>query len=257
MKEEEKLGIQTITVKNRIIKARPTDGFTCKNVKFGEFLIPGISPKGEVGRLQIKAEQLQAKVDDLSKEIEKIIAGIPRLKEEAHQKGLKNGNESGMQAGYQKAKAEMEMKIRVFQENIARIADQFAKDKNRIYVQSEKIVLEIALSIAQKILNRECRADSKTVLGVIQKAIRQVIDTDRLIIRVNPDDYSIVEKNKSFWSEVNARIEHLVIQEDDKVGRGGCLIESDSGNIDARVETQFGAVRQVIEQAWEEDLNGS
>lgn len=108
----------------------------------------------------------------------------------------------------------------------------------------ERDVLKLSLKIAEKIIGREIEKD-ETIRGeIILTALRQARQQEMMTVRVNAADLPLVEKMRE-KIDAFGRARYLDFVADQAVKKGGCLIESASGTIDARLETQL----RVFEKA--------
>lgn len=108
----------------------------------------------------------------------------------------------------------------------------------------EQDVLKLSLKIAEKIIGREIEKD-ETIRGeIILTALRQARQQEMMTVRVNAADLPLVEKMRG-QIDAFGRARYLDFVADQAVKKGGCLIESASGTIDARLETQL----RVFEKA--------
>jgi flagellar assembly protein FliH len=65
-------------------------------------------------------------------------------------------------------------------------------------------------------------------------------------LRVHPDDESTLRQRRVEVSSAIDSLREVVIEADDKIERGGCIVESDSGNVDARLSTQLRSIELVL-----------
>ena len=108
----------------------------------------------------------------------------------------------------------------------------------------EQDVLKLSLKIAERIIGREIEKD-ETVRGeIILTALRQARQQEMMTVRVNAADLPLIEKMRE-KIDAFGRARYLDFVADQAVKEGGCLIESASGTIDARLETQL----RVFEKA--------
>ncbi|HET6976016.1 MAG TPA: type III secretion system stator protein SctL [Pyrinomonadaceae bacterium] len=108
----------------------------------------------------------------------------------------------------------------------------------------ERDVLRLAVKIAEKILGRELARDKKAVADIVATALRQARRNEMITLRVNPTDLPVVEQHRQRFEHLG-RNQFLDIVPDPAVATGGCVIESESGAIDAQLATQL----RVIERA--------
>jgi len=97
----------------------------------------------------------------------------------------------------------------------------------------------LAATITAKVVQRKVAEDDQIVLDVIRGAISQLPDAKKLYVVVNPADESIVAAQRELLIGQASQIEGMEIATDDEVGRGGCLLDSDRGEVDARLSSQL------------------
>ncbi len=109
----------------------------------------------------------------------------------------------------------------------------------------ERDVLKLAVKIAEKIIGREIEAD-ETVRGeIVMTALRQARQQEMMTVRVNAADLPLIEKLRT-RIDAFGRARYLDFVADQAIKEGGCLIESASGTIDARLETQLRVFEKVL-----------
>jgi len=64
-------------------------------------------------------------------------------------------------------------------------------------------------------------------------------------LRVNPADLDTIRQHREAITASND-VEHLRIVEDQRVDRGGVLVETEAGTIDAKIATQLREARRAI-----------
>lgn len=108
----------------------------------------------------------------------------------------------------------------------------------------ERDVLRLAVKIAEKIIGRELQRDPETVADTVAKALRNVRRNELISIHVNPAEAATVESCRQRL-DPTGRARFLEVVADPSVAIGGCLIETESGAVDAKLETQL----RVLERA--------
>ena len=86
----------------------------------------------------------------------------------------------------------------------------------------------------------------EVIRQVISNAIRRVTDKENIRIRVSVTDAPRVKEMRDDLLEVVDGLRHLEIIDDRRVGDGGCVIETNAGTIDAKIETQLGEVARAL-----------
>ena len=91
------------------------------------------------------------------------------------------------------------------------------------------------------------------VIDVAGNALRHLADRRRVTLVVNPADLELVtECVEKLQSELGG-IEHLGVQSDRRVARGGAIARTDAGDIDAGIDTQLARAREIVAAALERE----
>lgn len=116
--------------------------------------------------------------------------------------------------------------------------------RERVLRETEKDLLRLAVRLAEKIVGREIERDNKTIVNIVSTALQNARQQEKITVRVNPSDLPTIESeaDKFLTGGRNNFIDFIA---DPRVSSGGCLIESEVGTIDARLETQI----RVLERA--------
>lgn len=116
--------------------------------------------------------------------------------------------------------------------------------RDRAYADAEADVLRLSLRVAEKIIGREVARDDATIADIIATALRNARQHEMLTIRINPADAPAVQEHRARL-DATGRARFLDIVPDPRVSQNGCIIESESGTIDAELATQL----RVLERA--------
>lgn len=121
----------------------------------------------------------------------------------------------------------------------AAVAD-LAAYRSRFRHEAEQQIVDLALAVARKVLEREIHVDPEVLLGVVKAALAKLSLREVLEIRVNP---ALRDPMQAFLTR-NAQGVDLRIQPDPSLPVGALLIETARGVIDASVETQLMEIRR-------------
>ncbi len=148
------------------------------------------------------------------------------------------GKEQGLREGLKKAEDVLEK----FDTAISNAVNQRA---NMLDEAREKI-LELVMQISKKVTFDAIEVDPKKTALMINRVIDTLIDRSRIIIKVNPSHLPIIEQNIDQFLKNSTSIKELKIEADPRVQYGGCFIETPTGDIDARLESQFEVIEEVL-----------
>lgn len=116
--------------------------------------------------------------------------------------------------------------------------------RERVWRETEQDLLRLAIRLTEKILGREIKSDKTAVVDIVATALQNARQQEKLTVRVNPSDLPVIEREMENLSRTG-RSQFMDFIADPRVSEGGCLIESEVGTIDARLETQL----RVLERA--------
>ena len=112
-------------------------------------------------------------------------------------------------------------------------------------------MVELALAIAQKVICREIATDKETVLCVAKEALAKVDDPGKIKIKMSPSDLQFFSETRYQLSNLISDIDNVTFEAEESIQSGGCVIETDLGEIDARIERQLQAVEESFRNAME------
>lgn len=110
----------------------------------------------------------------------------------------------------------------------------------------ENDVVTLALEIARKLLRHQVEAEPQAVARIYRQALEQVTMADAVMLRVNPEDLAALGDVATSVAGVLNEPGGLEVVADEAIERGGCVVETELGRIDARLETQLGAIERAL-----------
>lgn len=183
-------------------------------------------------------ERSKLEVERMVKEAEMRVAEIEH---EAYQKGY----DAGREVGFKKGQSEVRRLI----DRLGMIVGQAIDVREEIIAASEKQMVDMILMVARKVIKDEVVERKEVVLNNIREALRRIKDRDRVNIRVNFADLELTTAHKDELIKMMESLRKVNIYEDSRVDRGGCIIETDVGSIDARISTQLKEIEEAIRNA--------
>ncbi len=198
--------------------------------------------KREEEAARLNAEQI---VERAKLEVERMVKEadlrVAEIEHEAYQKGY----DAGREVGFKKGQAEVRRLI----DRLGTIVGQAIDVREDIIAASEKQMVDMILMIARKVIKDEVVERKEVVLNNIREALRRIKDRDRVDIRVNFMDLELTTAHKDELIKMMESLRKVNIYEDSRIDRGGCIIETDVGSIDARISTQLKELEEAIRNA--------
>jgi flagellar assembly protein FliH len=110
----------------------------------------------------------------------------------------------------------------------------------------ERRAVELGLALARKITGAALEVEPEKVLEAVTGALRGIVERERVTVLVHPDDLEIIREAMDNLRASLGGIEHCEVQAERRVGRGGCIVRTPVGDVDARVVTKLERAGEVV-----------
>lgn len=136
-----------------------------------------------------------------------------------------------------------------YQEGLAQTTELIVKARTEYEASlrnASKDLLNLAFKIAEKIIGKALELDKNIIMDIVAQALQTVRQSRQVTVRVNPEDAKILKANKDALAEALGQGRMIDVVEDKKVLRGGCIIESEIGKVEAQLSTQLERLKKVL-----------
>jgi flagellar assembly protein FliH len=204
----------------------------------------------EVKRKTDEAQSLKREAQD---EAERIITGAnekarqteadARAAFEAERKDAEEqGRAAGREAGFAEGKAEVDRLIERTRTILERAQDKRAE----ILAETEQEIIDLVLLLARKVIKVISENQRNVIISNVVQALRKVKGRGNIIIRVNMADVKLSTDHIKDFIKLVEGAKSIQVVEDSTVDQGGCVIETDFGEIDARISSQLAELETRI-----------
>ncbi|MDR1031152.1 MAG: flagellar assembly protein FliH [Treponema sp.] len=188
---------------------------------------------------KISAERMLAEGRRRSQDMETASkSAIETRGKEAEEEGLRLGRE----AGFKEGKVEVDRLIQRTQTVLERAQDKRAA----ILTETEQQIVDLVLLISRKVVKLISEQTQEVVIANVKESLRKVKGRGDVIIRVNIADLQLSTEHIKDFIQTLEGGQHIQVQEDSSVDRGGCIIETEFGDIDARISSQLAELETKI-----------
>jgi flagellar biosynthesis/type III secretory pathway protein FliH len=167
------------------------------------------------------------------------------------QEEIQNAYNQGFTDGQETTKASFQTQIQQHMKwlkNLDSVIQELRIQYSQSIVNFEESIVSLAVMIAGHIIEREISTDSEIVINQVKKAIRS-LDNDVIFkIRIHPENVEILYNVKSELITDKSLLEKVVISPDHSVDPAGCILETSSGMVDARLKTQLEQIEHTLNQ---------
>ena len=191
-------------------------------------------------------EELLKKTDELSSNIIKLQMQIENQESEFAKRleaEISRAKEDGKNEGIAQANAANEARINElearFSTSAAKLDEQYVKF-DEFLKKIEEELGQTAIKIAKEVIDKEISISSNQIAHHLASSlIKELSNVKNIEIRVNPEDSEYIKEQFS-------KNEHVKISADDAISKGGVVIISDGGNIDATMQTRLEKLKMLV-----------
>jgi flagellar assembly protein FliH len=195
------------------------------------------------GDAQAKANKLLIDAEEKIKEL------FVQAQSEIEARQLE-GYEKGYAAGAAKAESEVDKKYeKAFQEEFSQIREvifSFRESYKDVLKKAETQLVKLSMDIARKVIGQEAEKNEAIVIAMIKEGLSRVVERANITVRINPAQLYVAEAHKKLIVSSLEGIDGFELREDAKVDLGGCIVETESGSVELRIEKQLLEVKKVL-----------
>jgi flagellar assembly protein FliH len=153
--------------------------------------------------------------------------------------------ESGHAQGVAAGRTEIEAQLAQTVSSLQGVVDEARAQRRTVIESAEPELVKLAMSIAERIVHEQITVDPNVVVENVRQALTRLVGREVVTLRVNPADLDTIRAHRDSIAGAND-VEHLRVVEDQRVDRGGVVVETDAGTIDAKVSTQVREARRTL-----------
>ena len=212
----------------RLIKKQDQSAALCQRINFLD------DPEDQISAAKVSPWLEPAFVQPLT--------GASRDPARVEKAAYENGFRQGEKAGLELAEKKVDALMRRYADAIREIGSL----KPKLYQQAERDVVRLALEVAKKIVHREIQLDPEIIQTLVKIALNHVAVRSAVTVHLNPADYAYILKQREAAGRPVDGDPETVLLADKSIDRGGCLIETECGDVDARIEEEFREVERAF-----------
>ena len=159
-------------------------------------------------------------------------------REGAYRSGFEDGQAQGLKAGRAESKEAAD--------RFAELVEAFQERQRALVRENETALVDLAIAVARRIVGASVAIEREPVLLAVSDCLGYLRDRTRVIVKVNPKDLDVVRETRKEWLAGVEGIGTLSIEANESIARGGCVLETDSGDVDARVEERLSMLHQAL-----------
>ena len=188
--------------------------------------------------------QLEKASGDAAKIRQEAKSEADRIKAQAYEEARKEGFAKGEKEGFEKGLEQVNKLISQL-EVITRDVDEC---KRNILENAKHDIVDLSVKIAEKVVKTTCAKQRDIAVRNAEYALGLLKEKSPVVIKVNLADMDIAREYRSMLLNMFDKVESIKVAEDPAVEQGGCIIESNSGGVDAGIQTQLSSIRSNLHE---------
>jgi len=256
---EERYALEVPEIAEPVAEATFADDFTSPDgFGFGETddLLLDAPLGGAPPQPAVDVEAIRAQADAL---LQNAAADAERLLKDAHDRAraliedaaaradgiAQDARKRGQQEGFDAGRAEADREMNDMLVTMRGLLEMARVERHKLMEEAEPELVRLALGIAERVLHQQVALDRGVVVEMAKTAIGRLIERDSVTVRVNPADLERMREHRDELIAIGD-IKNLRVVEDQRVDRGGVVVDTDAGTIDARIGTQLDEARKIL-----------
>lgn len=175
-------------------------------------------------------------------EAEKIIQDAhleeQKIKADAKQDGFRQGHDEGYSAG--------ESEIGRLVERLRKMVEALMLRREEILKETEQQIVELVILMTRKVVKIISETQKTAIMSNVLAALKKVKSRGNVILHVNLEDLKLATANADEFIKRVENIQGITVVEDSTVEKGGCVVETDFGAVDARISSQLSELEEKI-----------
>jgi flagellar assembly protein FliH len=181
-------------------------------------------------------------LDEAHNRARALLAAAETEAQSIRERARREGYAEGMVAGRADLRQLGEPAVQALSEAAERVREFEARAADNV----ERQAVILAMDVAEKVVAGAIEVEPERVLDVVRGALRAIVERERLVIQVNPEDLEIVREGLDELTGALGGIEHVEVQEERRVQRGGAVVRTVVGEVDARIRTKLDRAREAV-----------
>jgi flagellar assembly protein FliH len=118
--------------------------------------------------------------------------------------------------------------------------------REKVIKESEEELLKLAFMVAKKIIRQEIKHDRQILAQLVSEALKEFPEQHDIVVCLHPEDYKVINSNKEMFLAGIDEARQITLKSDEATTLGGCVVESSTGVIDARIEAQLEEIYKCL-----------
>ena len=161
----------------------------------------------------------------------------------------KEGHDTGYEEGFKKGEEAAQKEFSPFLATIEDLIADLTIFRKNMYDKLEREMVEMVVSLAKKVIHFEFSTRDDAVQEMIRLAVQSVLDRESMVIKINPADKGYAESFRPELHHLFSEIKNITFEAHSGVERGGCIVETNFGVVDAQIDKLGEQMDRILDLA--------
>lgn len=192
------------------------------------------------------SQQASGYLDVVRSQAAQIISRATEESQEIRRQAEVTGKQAALQAAEAAMKVRLEQQLQTLVPALTQAIDDIKLAKQTWLARWEQTAVRVAAAIAERIVRRELSQSPDITLALVREALELAAGAGRITLRLNPQDYALLSLKVQQLAGPLGKLAPTDIVADPEVTPGGCLVCTEFGEIDQRIESQLARIEQEL-----------
>lgn len=208
-----------------------------------------------LGDLERQAEQLmadaRAKAENILREAReeaqrRIDEAAEIGRKQGYEQGVEEGRRDGREAGRDEVSKTFQPQIEAMLSTWTDAVSHWEDRRKDMLLAAREDALALAAALARKIVHRTIELNPDLIIDQMQEALSMLLETSAATVCIHPEDRPLIQSVLPALIERIGTCEHVTLRDDPEITRGGCVVVSQGGRVDATIERQLDRITEAL-----------
>lgn len=194
--------------------------------------------------------RVQTGIDQLEKEseaerVEKAtLEKLKEVQEDAYQQAYELGREEGHKDAFDKMSSDINRRLQDLDQLLSTVGNL----KTEMVAFNEAHILKSVLQMASKLARKEVQTSPETLLSVLRDSVALSQDEENVTVLIAQEQLEFIENLQNQTGREFEFLKKIKIQASPDVSIGGCIVQTNYGEVDARLEQRIDTLWQAVSE---------
>jgi flagellar assembly protein FliH len=191
----------------------------------------------EFAELERRTELAEARAVAAERELSAVESDLETLRTTAR--------EEGFAAGHAEANNRLDVEYQQKLQSVQEVLHALSTELQKLVLQAEDSIVETVYAAVVRIIGDQL-IEPEGIVALVKHVSAQLVRPENFIVRLAPEDYELITAGSGRISLSQDESAKLKVVPDTRIELGGCILESATGSLDARLEVQLQRLKDVL-----------